>query len=108
MSIRLDVLRPSGHPEVPGAVVAYVLVVAGIVVFFLIWRWPQDLRSVGGEVVLIIATTGLLARVWLAWLFLVFVAAGDIVVALGNGPDWWAVVLNGVMLALLLVPSTRR
>lgn len=92
----------------PAAVMAYAFMVAGIVVFFLISRWPQDARSVGGEAVLVIATTGLLARLWLAWLFLVFVAAGDIVVALGDGPDWWAVILNGVMLALLLLPSTRR
>jgi hypothetical protein len=92
----------------PAAVIAYALVVAGIVIFFLTSRWPQDARSVGGEVVLIIATTGLLARLWLAWLLLVFVAAGDIVVEFGNGPDWSAVILNGVMLALLLLPSTRR
>jgi hypothetical protein len=92
----------------PAAVVAYALVVAGIVVFFLISRWPQDVRSVGGEVVLIIATVGLLARLWLAWLFLSCVAVGDIVVALGNGPDWQAGILNGVMLALLLVAPTRQ
>jgi hypothetical protein len=92
----------------PAAVVTYALVVAGIVVFFLISRWPQDARSVGGEAVLIVATTGLLARIWLAWLFLVLVAAGDMVAALGNGPDWWTVILNGGMLALLSLPSTRR
>jgi hypothetical protein len=105
---RLDPLRPSGDPRMPAAVAAYALVVVGIVVFFLVSRWPQDARSVGGEAVLVLATTGLLARLWLAWLFLVFVAAGDMVVALGNGPDWWAVILNGVMLALLLLPSTRH
>jgi lysylphosphatidylglycerol synthetase-like protein (DUF2156 family) len=82
--------------------------VAGIVGFFLVSRWPQDARSVGGETLLGLATTGLLARIWLAWLFLVLVAAGDMVLALGNGPDWWAVTLNGVMLALLLLPSARR
>jgi hypothetical protein len=92
----------------PAAVVAYAVVVAGIVLFFLISRWPQDARSVGSEVVLIIATTGLLARLWLAWLFLVLVATGDIVVALVNGPGWWVVIVNGVMLAFLLLPSTRR
>jgi hypothetical protein len=63
---------------------------------------------VGGELVLVTATVGLFARIWLAWIFLVFVAAGDIVVALGNGPDRWAVIFNGAMLALLLVPSTHR
>jgi lysylphosphatidylglycerol synthetase-like protein (DUF2156 family) len=106
VTTRLDPLRPS--PPMPTAVVAYAALVAGIVLFFLIARWPQDPGAVGGEALLLIATTCVLARLWLAWIFLVFVAAGDIVVAFGNGPDWWAAILNGVMLALLLLPSTRR
>lgn len=45
MTTRRDDLRPSGHRQMPAAVMAYAFMVAGIVVFFLISRWPQDARS---------------------------------------------------------------
>lgn len=61
-----------------------------------------------GGLALVLASFGLLRGVWLAWLFLTFVATGDLVAALFMWPAWWTVLVNGIMLALLLSPPTRR
>jgi hypothetical protein len=67
-----------------------------------------DAWLVGGGLVLLAASFGLIAGMWPAWLFLTVVAAGDMVAALFVWPAWWTVLTNGIMLALLLARPTRH
>jgi hypothetical protein len=62
----------------------------------------------GGGLVLLVALLGLVRGVWLAWLFLTVVAAGDLVAALFMWPAWGTVLVNVPLLALLLLRPTRR
>ena len=54
--------------------------------------------------VLVLASIGLLQRIWPAWLFLVVVHVGSLVVA----TFIWAALLNAIMAILLVAPPTRR
>jgi hypothetical protein len=89
-----------------------VSVFAAVVAAILIWLLVA--HGVGlwllGALVLSLATAALVTGLWAAWAFLVFVAAGDIVVALIGRPPfvWSTVALNAVLLALLLAPPTRH
>ena len=71
---------------------------------------PQG-RWVGAALLLLVATFGLVQGVWAAWLFLIVIAVGDIIVGVARWPDGgaaWTVAINGFMLVLLLPRSTRR
>lgn len=105
-----------GHYSPPGlrtrppyTVLALVVVVATILVASLVHEGAHE-RLVSGGPVLVLASLGLVRGVWLAWLFLTVVAAGDMALALLHWPAWWieVVLINGTMLALLLSLPTRR
>ena len=61
-----------------------------------------------GAPVLLLGTLGLWLGFWWAWLFLVVVAAGDVVLALLSWPAWALFLVNATMLALLVAAPTRR
>ena len=76
----------------------------------LVHEGPHE-RLIGGGLLLLIATFGLVRGVWLSWLFLTLIAAGDVIIGVYKWPDWpatWIIAINGVMLALLLARPTRR
>jgi len=93
--------------DVPSTVAAFIAFVVAVLVVFLFIDGLEP-RFLWGGSVLALATLGLARRFWVAWLFLVFVAAGDILIALARGPAWWSLIFNGVMLGLLVAGSTRR
>jgi hypothetical protein len=82
------------------------VVVATLTALLLIGK--RDAWLVGGGLVLLLASSGLVAGMWPAWLFLTLVAAADLLAALVRWPGWWAVLINGTMLILLLARPTRR
>jgi hypothetical protein len=82
------------------------VVVATLATLLLIGK--RDAWLVGGGLLLLAAAAGLVAGLWPAWLFLTFVAAADLLAALFRWPGWWAVLINGTMLILLLAPPTRQ
>jgi hypothetical protein len=90
----------------PYSVVAYIAVVATVLMALLVDDGPDRMLVTGG-LVLILASFGLWQGVWLAWLLLTGVAAGDLVAGLFVGPAWWTVWINVIMLVLLLARSTR-
>jgi hypothetical protein len=94
----------------PSTVVAYGVVVAGILAVALAIEGPNP-DLLGGGSVLALATLGRWRALWVAWLFLVFVGAGSLVFLLVRWPSWWlagaALVVHGTMLALLLARPTR-
>jgi hypothetical protein len=63
---------------------------------------------VGGGLLLLAASLGLLRGFWPAWVFLTAVAVGDLVSIPFRWPAWWPLVVNAALLALLLAPPTRR
>jgi hypothetical protein len=67
-----------------------------------------DHSAVHGMVTLLAATLGLVVGIWFAWLFLAFVAAAHLIVVPWTRPLSWDLLLNGIMLALLLLPPTRH
>jgi hypothetical protein len=93
----------------PYTVLAYVAVAATILVVSFVHDGAHE-RLVYGGLVLVLASFGLVRGVWLAWLFLTVVAAGDVALALLHWPAWWiaVVLINGTMLALLLARPTRQ
>lgn len=94
----------------PYTVVAYAAFVAIVFVVALILDGPHE-RLIAGGLLLLIATFGLVRGVWLAWLFLTALAAGDVIIGVFKWPAWlatWTIVINGIMLALLLTRPTRR
>ena len=82
------------------------VVVATLAALLLVGK--RDAWLVGGGLVLLAASSGLVAGIWPAWLFLTVVATGDLLSALFRWPGWWTVLINGTMLILLLAPPTRR
>jgi hypothetical protein len=100
---------PSLRTRPPYTVLAYVAVVATILVVSLIRDGPHG-RLVNGGLVFVLASFGLVRGIWLAWVFLALVAAGDVVIAFLQWPAWWmvSVLINATMLALLLSRPTRR
>jgi hypothetical protein len=99
--------KTAGVRVPPVTVIAYAVEVAVVLAWLLAARGPEP-EWIFGSLVLVAATLGLWHRWWWAWLLLVVVAAGDTVVALLDWPAWWALAINGTMLALLLSPPTRR
>lgn len=95
-----------------GAPPLTVWIFAGAVAAVLIWLLVDNGTGVWllGALLLSLATVGAVSGVWAAWAFLVAVTAGDIVVVVIARPPflWSTVVINGVLLALLLAPPTRR
>ena len=94
----------------PNTVFAFAAFSAGIVLIALVRDGPQG-RWVGAALLFLVATFGLVQGIWAAWLFLVVIALGDIVLGLLKWPEWPAapiIAVNGFMLVLLLAPSTRR
>jgi hypothetical protein len=94
----------------PYTVVAYAAFVAITLLVALVREGAQG-RWVGGGLLLLIATLGLVWGVWLSWLFLTALAAGDVIIGLVKWPEWpwsWILVINGFMLVLLLAGPTRR
>jgi hypothetical protein len=94
----------------PDTVVAYAVFVADIFVVSLIREGPHE-RLVTGGLLLLIVTFGLIQGVWLSWLFLTALAAGEVILGVSKWPEWpaaWIIVINGIMLALLLTRPTRR
>lgn len=67
-----------------------------------------DAWLVGGGLLLLLASYGLVRGIWLAWLLLTVIATGDVVAALLMWPAPWTLLVNGIMLALLLAGPTRR
>jgi hypothetical protein len=107
---------PADRLEMPGmrtrppyTVLAYVVVVATIIVVSVVHEGAHE-RLLYGGFLLVLASVGLVRGVWLAWLFLTVVAAGDVMLALFQWPAWWieVVLINGTMLVLLLSRPTRR
>jgi hypothetical protein len=92
------------HGRPPYTVVGFVGVVATVLVVLLIADASDPYLLTGG-LVLVVASFGLLRGIWLAWLFLTAVAAGDLVYTLFT---WGTVLINGTLLALLLASPTRR
>ena len=91
----------------PHTVLAYVAVVATVLVALLV-RDASDRGLLIGGPVLVLASFGLVRGIWFAWLFLTAVAAGDLVYAALTWPAWWTAAISGIMLALLLARPTRR
>jgi len=68
-------------------------------------------RWVGAALLFLLITYGVVQGLWPAWVFLLVIAVGDILVGVANRPDRGApvtITLNAFMLALLLAGSTRR
>ena len=82
----------------------------GVFLVALVVEGPHD-RLLGGGLLLLIVTLGLVRGVWAAWLFLVVVAVSGIVAGF-DWPTWRGaaeiVAVNALMLVLLLASSTRR
>lgn len=94
----------------PYTVVAYAAYVAIIFVVALVLEGPHE-RLIGGGLLLLLLTFGLVQGVWLSWLFLTAIAVGDVIIGVWKWPDWpatWIIVFNGIMLVLLLARPTRR
>ena len=89
----------------PYTILAFVAVVAATIAI-LVPRDP-DPRALGGAVLLALLTLGLWQGIWLVWLVLTLVTIGDVILVLSRA-DWWGVVLNATLLALLLAAPTRR
>ena len=87
--------------------IAVVAVIVGVLLAILFVGRP-DSYLVGGGLLLLVASFGLVRRLWFAWLFLTVVAVGDLVNAALTWPAWGALVVNGTLLILLVAPSTRR
>ena len=100
---------PTGRP--PYTVVAFASFAATEVLIALVHEGANQ-RLVGGALVLLLATYGLVRGVWLSWVFLTAVAAGNAFIGFVRWPAWpqaaYIVVINGVMLALLLNWPTWR
>jgi hypothetical protein len=97
------------RPRPPYTVLVYVAVVGTILLVTLVREGPHE-RLLYGGLMLGLASFGLVRGVWLAWLFLAVLAAGDLVVLLLHWPAGWivSVLINGTMLDLLLTRPTRR
>jgi hypothetical protein len=91
----------------PLAVALFVAVVVAALLVILVVH-GVDGWLIGGGGLLLLASYGLLRGVWIAWVFLTVVAAGDLAVTAMAGPAWLPLALNLALLALLLAPSTRR
>jgi hypothetical protein len=68
-------------------------------------------RWVGAALLFLLITYGVVQGLWPAWVFLLVIAVGDILVGVANWPDPGApvaIALNAFMLAVLLARSTRR
>jgi len=91
----------------PYTVWLYVAVVVAVVTTGLVF-YGLDRPLFRGGLTLAIATLGVVAGVWFAWLFLVLVHAADLVALPFRWPAWWSLGVNGVMLILLLARPTRR
>jgi hypothetical protein len=91
----------------PITVIAVVAVIVGVLLAILLVGRP-DSYLVGGGLLLLVASLGLVRGIWFAWLFLTVVAVGDLVNAALTWPAWGALVVNGTLLILLVAPSTRR
>jgi hypothetical protein len=90
----------------PYTVWIYAAIVAAVLVFELLIG-GVDSSAVGGVITLVVATLGLVVGIWFAWLFLTFVAAAHLILVPWMRPLSWDLLLNGVMLALLLLRATR-
>jgi hypothetical protein len=96
--------------RLPLTVVVYAAFAALLVLVALVREGPHG-RWVGAALLLLVATFGLVQGIWAAWLFLLVIAVGDIIVGVANWPDGgaaWTIAINGFMLTLLLARSTRR
>jgi hypothetical protein len=104
MLSRLKVSRPSRRP--PLTVVAYVAIVVALIVGLA----PGETHPGAplAVLILLVASAGLLFGLGIAWLFLVVVEAGNLLVMVVGRQPWWALAVKAVMLALLVAPSTRR
>ena len=90
----------------PYTVWIYVAIVAAVILVELAIG-GIDSSSIDGGLTLVGASLGLLVGIWFAWLFLTFVSAAHLVVYPWIGPASWDLLLNGILLALLLLPPTR-
>jgi membrane protein implicated in regulation of membrane protease activity len=93
----------------PRTVFAYV---AGVVIL-MVTLAPRDTHpgALTAAAILLIASAGLAAGIWFAWLFLVVIEVGNLLVILAEGQPWWwswVALVKLVMLALLLSRPTRR
>ncbi len=102
---------PRLRERAPYTVVAYVAVVATILVVALINEGPHRRLVVGG-LLLVGLSLALLRGLWLAWLSLTVISVSSLVAVLVRWPAWWTVFLvvlvHLAMLALLLARPTRR
>ena len=96
-------------PRPPYTVVA--LAVFAVLVVLVSFVQDGPARWVGAALLFLLVTYGVVRGLWPAWVFLLVVAAGDILVGVSKWPDRGApvtIALNAFMLALLLAGSTRR
>ena len=81
-------------------------VVVTILVYALVEDGPDE-RVIFGGAWLLLMSAALVGRIWLAWLSLTVVTAGDLVITIVN-VVWLGILFNAVMLVLLVAPPTRR
>jgi hypothetical protein len=98
--------KPSLFKPPPRTIVAYV----AIVVTLIITLAPSETHpgAPSAVAILLVASAGLIFGFGPAWLFLVVVEAGNLLVAVLESQPLSAMLLKAVMLALLLSRSTRR
>jgi hypothetical protein len=91
----------------PYTVWAFVAVVVAVLVAVFVAH-GLDGWLLGGGLLLLVASFGLVRGFWLAWLFLTAVAVADLVSIPFRWPAWWPLVVNATLFALLVAPPTRR
>jgi hypothetical protein len=91
----------------PFTIWAYAAVLVAVLIAVLVAH-GVDGWLVGGGSLMLVATFALVRGAWPAWVFLAVVSAGSGIEALVRGWDWWPVLVNTTLLALLLMPPTWR
>ena len=92
----------------PVSVIAYAVIVLALVIALV--DPDREPRSVPAAVLLLGAVMGLLVGLWPAWLFLTLIEVGNLLMLVGERPDWlsWKwMLLKAAMVALLIIPATR-
>ena len=93
----------------PLSVIVFATVVVAVLLGVLLFG-EADAWLFGGGAVLLLATLGLMRGLWVAWLALLVVSIGDLLVTAASRPAWWAwsAAVNLRLLLLLLAPDSRR
>jgi hypothetical protein len=98
--------RPLWFRRPPLAILAYVAIVVTLIAMLALSETHPGAPF--AVLILLVACAGLILGFWLAWLFLVVIEAGNLLIAVFDGRSWSLVLLKALMVALLLSGSTRR